>query len=147
MYLVSACLAGINCKYSGENNYDEKVVKLVRNNKATLICPEQLGGLKTPRATAEILNGTGEDVLDGKAKVITSENEDVTQEFIKGAEETLKIAKLLNIKKAVTKSQSPSCGCQKIYDGSFSKKLVDGDGVTVALLKRNGIEVITDKQL
>jgi len=147
MYLVSACLAGINCKYSGENNYDEKVVKLVRNNKATLVCPEQLGGLKTPRATAEIINGTGEDVLDGKAKVITSENEDVTAEFIKGAEETLKIAKLLNISKAVTKSQSPSCGCLKIYDGSFSKQLINGDGVTVALLKRNGIEVITDKEL
>jgi uncharacterized protein YbbK (DUF523 family) len=97
------------------------------------VCPEQLGGLKTPRAPQEIQGGTGEDVLDGKCKVLNIDGGDVTQEFITGAEETLKIVKLFHIEEFIGKSRSPSCGCGQIYDGTFSRQLIDGDGVTTTL--------------
>lgn len=141
MYLVSACLAGINCKYSGKNNENEKIVQMVKRGEAVLVCPEQLGGLKTPRLPSEIV------ITEGKRKVIAKDGEDVTSEFIKGAEETLKIAKMMNIKKAILKSRSPSCGCGKIYDGSFSKTLIDGDGITAELLKQNKIEIFNEDSL
>jgi len=111
------------------------------------VCPEQLGGLRTPRAPQEIQGGNGEDVLDGKCKVLNIDGKDVTQEFIAGAEEALKIVKLLHIEEFIGKSRSPSCGCGQIYDGTFSRQLIDGDGVTTALLKRNGIRIITEEGL
>jgi uncharacterized protein YbbK (DUF523 family) len=103
--------------------------------------------LRTPRARQEIQGGTGEEVLDGKCRVLNTDGEDVTQEFIVGAEETLRIARLLHIDEFIGKSRSPSCGCGQMYDGAFSGKLVDGDGVTTALLKRNGIRVVTEEGL
>jgi uncharacterized protein YbbK (DUF523 family) len=147
MILVSACLAGVNCKYNGGNNYNERIEKLVRDGKALPVCPEQMGGCRTPRAAAEIQGGTGADVLDGKCLVIRNDGEDTTGEFIKGAEMVLKIARSLGTERAILKSKSPSCGCGIIYDGTFSGKLIDGNGVTAELLKRNGIEVITEKDL
>ena len=96
MILVSACLAGINCKYSGGNNYNEKVFNLVKEGKAIPICPEQLGGLQTPRNPAEI------KIVDGKKYVIDEKNNNVTENFEKGAKEVLEFAKKLNIKKATT---------------------------------------------
>ncbi len=132
MILVSACLVGINCKYSGGNNYNEKIFNLVKEGKAIPICPEQLGGLKTPRLPAEIINEC----------VINKNNEDVTKEFIKGAKEVLNLAKKLGIKKAVLQPRSPSCGCGRIYSGNFDNTLVDGNGITADLLMKNGIEVI-----
>lgn len=99
------------------------------------ICPEQLGGLPTPRPASEIIGD----------KVINNEGTDVTSNYQKGAEEALKIAKLLGIKKALLKAKSPSCGNGKIYDGTFSGTLIDGDGITTKLLKENNIEVITIK--
>ena len=131
--LISACLAGVNCKYNGKNNKNEKIIELIKNNDVILVCPEQLGGLKTPRVPAEII----------KNKVITKDEIDVTKEYQKGAEEVLKIAKQFDIKKAILKSKSPSCGKSKIYDGTFSNKLINGDGVTTKLLKQNGIKVIS----
>ena len=95
----------------------------------------------------EIQGGTGKDVLDGKCKVKNIKGEDVTQEFIRGAEETLRIAKLFKASQLIGKSRSPSCGCGQIYDGTFSNKPIDGDGVTTALLKRNGIKVISEEEL
>lgn len=136
MYIVSACLAGVNCKYSGGNNLDLKVLELVKSGKAILVCPEQLGGLPTPRPPSEII-----DTKDG-AKVILEDGKDVSDEFLKGANETLKIAKMMNIKKAILKQKSPSCGYGKVYDGSFSKTLKDGKGITARLLEENGIEII-----
>ena len=133
--LVSACLLGTNCKYSGGNNYSEEVIEFLSNYEIIPVCPEQLGGLPTPRPASEIIGD----------KVINNEGNDVTQEYTKGAEETLKIAKLLGVKKALLKAKSPSCGNGKIYDGTFSGTLIDGDGITTKLLKENNIEVITIK--
>lgn len=135
--LVSACLAGINCKYNGNNNENEKIIELIKNKDVILVCPEQLGGLKTPRTPAEIINN----------KVITKDNIDVTKEYQKGAEEVLTLAKKFNIKKAILKSKSPSCGKGKIYDGTFSNSLIDGNGITTELLKKHGIEVISSDEL
>lgn len=141
MYLVSACLAGIDCRYNGKNNENEKVVQIVKSGRAILVCPEQLGGLNTPRLPSEIV------IVNGEIKVISTDGEDVTSEFLKGAEQTLKIAKMMNIKKAILKSRSPSCGYGKIYDGSFSKNLIDGNGITTELLERNGIKIFDENSL
>lgn len=147
MYLISACLAGVHCRYNNEDNYDEKIIKLIHNQPSVIVCPEQLGGLTTPRHPAEIRGGDGNDVLEGNAKVMNSEGDDITEGFVKGAKEALEIARLYGATKAVLKSGSPSCGCGYIYDGTFSKCKINGEGVTSALLKRNGIEVITEKEL
>ena len=133
--LVSACLLGINCKYNGGNNYSEEVIEFLKDYDIIPVCPEQLGGLPTPRPASEIIAN----------KVINKECNDVTLNYQKGAEETLKIAKRLGIKKALLKAKSPSCGNGKIYDGTFNGILIDGDGITTKLLKENNIEVITIK--
>lgn len=135
--LVSACLAGINCKYNGKNNENEKIIELIKEKDVILICPEQLGGLKTPRTPAEIKNN----------KVINKEGIDVTEEYQKGAQEVLKIAQKFNIKTAILKSKSPSCGKGKIYDGTFSNKLIEGNGITAELLKKHGIKVISSDDI
>lgn len=145
MVIVSACLAGIDCKYNGGNNADHRIIELVSKGQAIPVCPEQLGGCPTPRLKTEIAGGSGADVLDSKCRVIREDGRDMTEEFLKGAQEVLKIAKLLNIKKAILKSKSPSCGCGNVYDGTFSGRLIDGNGVTSELLLRNGIEVISEK--
>lgn len=147
MIIVSACLCGINTRYDGNNNLNEKVAKLLKEGKAVLVCPEQLGGLSTPRPAHEIKGGTGAEVFDGLAKVISINGEDGTLDFIKGAEETLKIAKQIGAKSAILKAKSPSCGCGKIYDGSFTKTKIDGNGVTAELLIRNGIKVYTEEDI
>ncbi|NLK71623.1 MAG: DUF523 domain-containing protein [Clostridiales bacterium] len=147
MYIVSACLAGVCTRYDAKSYEDKNIIKLIDSKLAILVCPEQLGGLSTPRPPAEIVGGDGNDVLEGKAAVINKNGEDVTKSFIKGAEETLRIAVLYKVNKAILKSSSPSCGCGRIYDGSFSGNKIDGDGITSALLKKNGIEVITEEEL
>ena len=147
MILVSACLCGINTKYNGGNNKNPKLMELLKKESVQLICPEQLGGMKTPRPQCEIYIGDGKAVLDGKTKVLNIDGQDCTEEFLKGAFETLKIAKELNIEIAILKSKSPSCGAGIIYDGSFSSKLVEGNGVTAELLKRNGIRVLTEEEI
>lgn len=147
MILVSACLAGINCKYNGKNNKIESVVDLVAQGRAIPVCPEQLGGCPTPRQVAEISGGTGADVLEGRARVVLIDGNDVTAEFLKGAREVLNIAELTGAKKAILKSKSPSCGCGRIYDGTFSGKLKEGNGVTAELLLRNGIKVIIEEEV
>ena len=111
------------------------------------VCPEQLGGLSTPRPPAEIVGGDGADVLNGCASVITVEGEDKTREFLDGAHQTLEIAKSQNAAHAVLKSRSPSCGCGRIYNGTFTGELGDGDGVTASLLRRHGIQVMTEADI
>ncbi|WIV11397.1 DUF523 domain-containing protein [Proteiniborus sp. MB09-C3] len=140
MYLISACLAGINCKYNGRNNLEPKIVKLIEEKKAILVCPEQLGGLTTPRLPSEIIYDE-----NGNRKVVNIEGKDLTKEFLKGAEETLKIAKLTGAKEAILKAKSPSCGKGKIYDGQFKKILVEGNGITTDLLEKYGIKVYTEE--
>jgi uncharacterized protein YbbK (DUF523 family) len=146
--IVSACLLGINCRYNGGSVLNKDILKLVESGKIIPIpvCPEQLAGLPTPRKTCEIVGGDGFDVLNGRARVLTRDGDDITDKLVKGAEEVLKIAKLTRAEVAIMKSFSPSCGCGTIYDGSFTGKKKEGYGVTSALLKLNGIKVISDAQ-
>jgi uncharacterized protein YbbK (DUF523 family) len=131
-------------KYNGSNNLNKDILQLVKEGKAIVVCPEQMGGCSTPRKPCEILSSTGKDVLDKKGKIINNAGEDVTDRFIAGAYETLKLANLFNIEAAIQKSKSPTCGCGEIYDGSFSGRLVKGNGVTAELLMQNGYKVISD---
>lgn len=147
MKLISACLLGIKCQWDSEDSTNDKAIELLKSEVLIPVCPEQLGGLKTPRACYEIRGGTAEDVLGKKAKVINENGEDATDQFLKGAEETLKMARLFQVKEFIGKSNSPSCGCGKIHDGQFTGRLIDGDGITTALLKKNGIKIINEKDL
>lgn len=135
--LVSACLLGICCRYDGKTKPNEKVMALAENETLIPVCPEQLGGRPTPRNPVEISNG----------RVIEKNGLEHTNAFVKGAGEVLKIAKINNVKYAILKSNSPSCGFKKIYDGTFSKTLIDGNGITAELLSRNGIEIKTEKEI
>lgn len=146
MILVSACLAGIEVRYDGGHCLADKVRMLVEKGQGVTVCPEVLGGLTTPRDPAEIIGGNGEDVLDGKAKVIDITGKDVTENFMKGAYMALEKAKKLNATLVVLKENSPSCGSSMIYDGSFTGKKTPGLGVTAALLKRHDIQVISDEK-
>lgn len=140
MILVSSCLAGINCKYNGKNNLVPLIKKLVDEGRAIPICPEQLGGLFTPRVPAEITKDKAGNIF-----VLTKDGRDVTKEYILGAERALAIAKALKINTAILQSRSPSCGCGVIYDGTFTKHLIDGNGITAELFIKNGIKVFSDE--
>lgn len=147
MKLCSACLLGVKCRYDGKSKPNEKALALLRNEVLIPVCPEQLGGQSTPRPGAEIKGGDGLSVLNNEAKVIESNGADVTHYFVNGAEEVLKVAKLFSVNEAILKQRSPSCGLGQIYDGTFSKTLREGDGVTTALLRRSGIKVISEEDL
>ncbi|MDF2038351.1 DUF523 domain-containing protein [Bacillus sp. CMF12] len=146
MILVSSCLAGLEVRYNGTHSLDNKISNLVGENKAVTVCPEMLGGFSTPREPAEIVGGDGEDVLDGKAKVVEKSGNDVTELYIKGAYATLEKAKKINATIVVLKENSPSCGSSMIYNGEFKGNKIVGNGVTSALLKRNGLQVISEEQ-
>jgi uncharacterized protein YbbK (DUF523 family) len=141
MKVVSACLAGCQCRYDQRSCYNADIEALLKEGKAIPVCPEQLGGLPTPRTPAEIVGGDGFDVLDGKARVVDREGNDVTEPFLAGARQALQLAKTVGATAAVLKENSPSCGSGFIYDGTFSGKKVPGAGVTAALFIRNGIRV------
>ncbi|WP_127540813.1 DUF523 domain-containing protein [Paenibacillus illinoisensis] len=145
-YLVSSCLAGVACRYNGTASLDEKIQELVAQEQALMVCPELLGGFSTPREPAEVIGGTGKDVLAGTAQVIERGGRDVTELYIKGAYQTLEWAKRLNVTCIVLKEFSPSCGTQAIYDGNFANHKVQGEGVTSALLRHEGYEVISEFQ-
>ena len=132
--LVSACLLGLKVRYDGKEKANEELVEKLKEYDFVPVCPEIFGGLSTPRVPAEIIEN----------KVINKEGIDVTSNYVRGAEEVLKLAMKFNIKKAVLKSKSPSCGKGKIYDGTFSGNLVDGNGITTKLLMDNGIEVLSE---
>ena len=131
MMIVSACLAGFPCRYDGKARPCAQVVELVRAGKAIPVCPEQLGGLPTPRTSCEIRDG----------RVVDAEGYDRTEAFRRGARAVLEIAQTYGATEALLQSRSPSCGSGRIYDGSFTKTLTAGDGVTARLLKENGIQV------
>ena len=135
MILVSSCLAGINCKYNGGNNYNEEIFQMVKRGEAIPICAEQWGWLTTPRIPAEIR------IIDGKRRVINKNGEDVTEQFEKGAREVVDLVLKLGIKKAILQARSPSCGVGKIYSGNFDGQLIDGNGILAQMLIENGIEV------
>lgn len=137
MKLCSACLLGIKCRYDGKKKKNSKIIKLLSKEVLIPICPEQLGGLSTPREASE---------QKGK-KVITKSGKNMTDNFLKGAEQVLQIAKTYKIKEAILKQRSPSCGCGQIYNGDFSGTIIKGNGITTSLLKKHGIKVITEEDI
>ncbi len=137
MILVSACLLGENCKYNGKNNKNFFVIEFLKNKKYLKVCPEQLAGLGTPRLPCEILN----------KKVISISNEDMTDKFQKGADDTLEIAIINNCTSAILKEKSPSCGVNYVYDGTFSGKLINNMGITTTLLFKHGLKISSEKNI
>lgn len=131
--LVSSCLLGLNCRYDGGNNYSKEVEEFLKNYEVIPICPEIMGGLPTPRTPSE----------RQADRVINKEGKDVTEQYEKGARECLFLAQKYDVKKALLKLRSPSCGSKEIYDGTFSHTIIEGDGVAAELFKKNGIEVIS----
>jgi len=145
--LCSACLLGIKCRYDGRSKPHQKVLALAERETLIPVCPEQLGGLPTPRPAQELQGCSGEDVLEGRGEVKNVRGEDVTENFIQGAQETLHLARIFGVKEAILKQESPSCGCGRTYDGSFSGRTISGKGVTAALLEKEGITIITEEDL
>lgn len=137
MKFFSACLMGMKCRYDGKAKTNAKVFELAEKDILIPVCPEQLGGLSTPR----------EPIEGGAKKLFAKNGKPPVKEFNDGAREVLKIAKSLKIKEAILKQRSPSCGCGQIYDGSFKGKIVNGNGVTADLLIKNGIKVISENDL
>jgi len=142
-YLISGCLAGLCCRYDGESHPQFKCIDIVKQGEGIVACPEQLGGLAVPRTPSSIVGGDGFDVLDGKAEVLSEDGENRTRFFMKGAHEFLKILRLAGVGTVILKEKSPSCGVRKIYSG---EDLVEGCGVTTALLLREGYQVLSSEQ-
>ncbi len=135
--MISACLLGLPTRYDGKSKPDERVLKLSKDFIIVPFCPEQLGGLPTPRPRSEIRDG----------KVINEFGEDVTENFKRGAKISLEIAKITDPCVIILKSKSPSCGLRNVYDGTFSGKLVNGIGVTASALRDHGYRLITEEDL
>ncbi|HOQ24139.1 MAG TPA: DUF523 domain-containing protein [Bacillota bacterium] len=144
--LVSACLLGTPCRFDGTHHRCAGLEGLDREYNVVQVCPETLGGLRSPRPPAELRGGDGTQVLAGRAQVITATGQDVTQAFMAGARQVLATAQTTGAVGAILKARSPSCGKGRIYDGSFTGCLVAGDGVTTALLLQNGIPVWTEDE-
>ena len=150
MFIVSSCLIGNNCKYNGGNNYNEDVVEFCRNHEVILVCPETSGGLKAPRMPAEqqYINASDGNL---EIRVIDKEGNDLTGNFHKGAVVSLELALKQadelgeEIEGAILKANSPSCGSDNIYDGTFTGTLISGDGIFANLLKERGIPVMSEK--
>lgn len=134
--LISACLAGFNCKYSGGNNLSEEVRKLYESGRAVPVCPEQLGGLSTPRRCSEIRDG----------RVFDTEGNDVTEYFEAGALKALAVCRKNGCQKAILKEGSPSCGTRWIYDGTFSHTRIPGRGIFAAMLEQEGTELMNEEE-
>ncbi len=135
--MVSACLAGENCKYNGKNNRNEKVLALMAENETITICPEVMGGLPTPRVPSEVKNGV----------VTSKEGKNVDREFRRGAELSLALAQREKPDLIILQSRSPSCGVRQRYDGTFTGTLTDRPGVTAELLMENGFKVVDVEDL
>ncbi|MBB2183345.1 DUF523 domain-containing protein [Lachnospiraceae bacterium MD1] len=135
--LISACLMGVNCRYDGVGMWIEHLDELMKKYHLIPVCPEIFGGMSTPREPAERI----------KDKVITRIGEDVTEYYKKGAQEVLNLAKLYQCEYAILKERSPSCGCGKIYDGTFTHTQIDGDGVLAELLISEGIKVLGESNV
>ncbi len=129
--LVSACLLGVNCRYNGGGELAPGILELMERCHLVPVCPEIMGGLATPRTPAERRDG----------RVVTRDGQDVTGAYARGAEEAVRLAKLYRCRCALLKERSPSCGSGRIYDGTFTRKLIPGDGVTAAHLREEGVTV------
>jgi len=135
--LVSACLLGLSCRFDGCSKPCDKVIALGERYELVPICPEIFGGLPTPRTPSEIVGD----------RVVMSNGVDVTSEYKRGAYEAVRLCQLFDIRLALLKARSPSCGSGKIYDGSFSGRLTDGDGITAGELKKIGVRVLSEEEL
>lgn len=135
--LISACLVGDKTRYDGKSNYNPKIRDLLTKYELVPFCPEVEGGLKTPRNVSEIK----------EEKVFDINGKEVTKYFVRGAEAALNICKYLQIKVAVLKENSPSCGTHNIYDGNFQNKKIRGKGITAKLLENNGVKVISEEEI
>lgn len=144
--LVSACLLGLSTRYDGGSKRDPRVLEHLRRKGLIPIpvCPEQLGGLPTPRPKTCFACGDGADVLDGRGSLVRDDGSEVSGIFISGAEETLRIARLTGSREALFKERSPSCGVHQVYCGT---QVVSGQGVATALLLRNGLRVYSEKDI
>ena len=147
MIIVSACLLGLNAKYDGTSNAHALIQKYSSSGKYIPVCPEQLGGLPTPRVPVEIIDGMGQDVLAGQCAVQGEQGDVVTPQFIQGAKEIVKIVEMFGVSAAILKERSPSCGVNYIYDGSFSHRMMPGQGVTAAILKEHNIPIYSEEEL
>ena len=137
MIIVSGCLVGRPCKYNGGNNYNAKLVEFLQDKDFVLVCPETAGGLTSPRAPAEIRAG----------QVIDSNGVNRTESFKCGAAKVLAKAKKYNADLCILKESSPSCGVHIVYDGTFSGRKIEGQGITTKLLQENNFKVISEKDL
>ncbi|PTD94481.1 DUF523 domain-containing protein [archaeon SCG-AAA382B04] len=146
MKICSACLLGLKTRYDEKTKTNKKVCDLIKKETLIPVCPEQLGGLPTPRKPSEPTRD-GNEIIKRKGKVITEDGENLTQKFLQGARETYKIAKKYDIKKAILKQGSPSCGVGKIPNGNFNSQTTKGDGVTTAYLKKKEITVISEEEI
>ena len=135
--LISACLLGLPCRYDGQSKPSSDVECIKEKYNLIPVCPEIYGGLPTPRTPSERV---GE-------RVISRDGRDVTENYRRGAECALRLCEIYGCKKAILKAKSPACGSGKIYDGSFTGTLIDGDGVTAEYLKKNGIAVVTEEEI
>lgn len=135
--LVSACLLGVGCRYDGKSNQVPRLAELMKKHTCIPVCAELFGGLPTPRVPAERRGN----------KVINRNGEDVTDAFVRGTAEVLRLADLYGCKAALLKERSPSCGSGQIYDGTFTKTLVEGDGLTAQLLKKKGLTIYGESQI
>ncbi|MBO9540300.1 DUF523 domain-containing protein [bacterium] len=142
MILISACLTGTKCRYDGGGfaQYPE-LTTLVEKGEAIPVCPEELGGLPTPRPPAELVGGDGAAVLRGEARIVREDGTDVTEAFLEGARAAARIAEQHGVERAILKARSPSCGCSTVYDGTFTGCVIPGQGVTAALLSAMGLHV------
>ena len=144
--LISPCLIGIRTRWDESCDEIEALTNLVKSGQAVFLCPEQLGGLTTPREPAEIESGhTAKDVLRGDSKVSTITGKDVTKQFVVCAHRILKFCQEMGVEIAIMKSDSPSCGSKQTYDGSFTDTKIAGKGITAELLEQNGIKVYNEK--
>lgn len=147
MILVSACLLGFATRYNAEAKHEMLLEKHLENNLYIPFCPEQMGGLSTPRDPVEIVGGNGDSVLFGETKVLTEKGYDVTKQFMMGIEALQRYTQFYNITAAILKEGSPSCGVKAIYDGTFSKKRVPGYGVATAYLRGLGIPCYSEETI
>lgn len=145
--MVSACLAGVPCRYDGASRPHPVVMELLRKGQAFAFCPETAGGLPVPRPPAEITRGGGNDVWSGKARVVTRDGTDVTDQFVRGAIEALNSMLARGADCCVLVERSPSCGKKSIYDGTFTGAIQSGPGVTASLLLNAGLKVISSDEL
>lgn len=146
--LVSRCLLGHRVRYDGGAHGPYDLLQHWQDEgRIVALCPEVAGGLPTPRPPAEIPGGQGAQVLDGRQPVLTDGGTDVTAAFVAGAEIALRLVHQHGLRVALLKARSPSCGNSHNYDGSFSGTLVEGEGVTAALLRRAGVKVFNESQL